>query len=197
MEVKLGIEASEDLISSEAPEVVIVATGSMPAIPNIPGIENDNVITCVDLLLGKKQAGQKVAVIGGGLIGCETALWLAKQGKEVTIVEMLGELMAGSLPVPQMNRMMLLDLLALDKVNLITGARVREISEKGVIAVKDSNPVLIKADTVVLASGLKSDDGLYQALRGKVAELYATGDCQQPRNIMGAIWDGYEVGRAI
>ena len=145
VEVKLGTEVSEVLISKESPEVVIIATGSMPAIPDIPGVDRDSVITCIDLLLGKKKAGQKVAVIGGGLVGCETALWLAKEGKEVTIVEMLPELMAGSLPVPQMNRMMLLDLLALSKVNLITGARVQEISGEGVIAVKDSIPISIKA----------------------------------------------------
>jgi 2-enoate reductase len=93
--------------------------------------------------------------------------------------------------------MMLLDLLAFNRVNLITGARVQEVNSEGIIAIKDSNPVLIEAETIVLASGLKSEDGLYQALSGKIVELYAIGDCREPRNIMGAIWDGYEVARAI
>ena len=55
----------------------------------------------------------------------------------------------------------------------------------------------IKADTVVLALGLEPNDELYQALRDKVAYLYALGDCRVPQNIMGAVWDGYEVGRAV
>jgi len=155
------------------------------------------VITCVDLLLGKKTAGENVVVIGGGLVGCETALWLVKKGKKVTIVEILPELMAGGLPVPQMNRVMLLDLLAFHKVKICLGAKVQEITDEGVLVGEDLNSKLLTADTIVLASGLKSDDALYQALTGKVALLFASGDCQQPRNILAAIWDGYEVGQAI
>jgi 2-enoate reductase len=137
-------------------------------------------------------------VIGGGLVGCETALWLAENNHKVILVEVLQELMTGGLPVPHMNRQMLLDLIALNQVNVITNAGVQEITDEGIITVdKDSRRKLIKADRVVLASGLKSDDRLYQSLIGKVPNLYALGDCQRPRNIMGAIWDGYEVGRAI
>ena len=102
-----------------------------------------------------------------------------------------------SLPVPQMNKTMLLDLLNQHKVKTITGIKVQEITDEGVITGKGSGRQLIPAYTIVLAAGLKPDNRLFQSLIGKFVSLYALGDCQQPRNIMGAIWDGYEVGRAV
>jgi len=148
-------------------------------------------------LRGRKRCGKTAAVIGGGLIGCETALWLSQSGSEVVLIEMLPELMSGSIPVPLMNRQMLLDLLAFNKVKIITGA-LQKITGDGAITIVDNNDCKeLKIDTVVLAAGMKSDDALYQALSGKVARLYAVGDCRNPRNIMQAVWDGFEVGRAI
>jgi 2-enoate reductase len=131
------------------------------------------------------------------MIGCETAIWLAEQGKQVTLVEMLPELMAGFLSVPLMNRMMLTDLLALNKVNVLTGVTIREITDEGIIVNTGDSGKTIKADTIVIATGLKSDDGLYQALKGRFSTVYTVGDCREPRNIMGAIWDGFEVGRTL
>ncbi|MBN1176889.1 MAG: FAD-dependent oxidoreductase [Dehalococcoidales bacterium] len=195
--VKTTIEISPEIISQGNPDAVIVATGSVPVIPDIPGIDNPSVITCTDLMLGRKKAKDKVVVIGGGMVGCETAIWLAEQGKQVTLVEMLPELMAGFLSVPLMNRMMLTDLLALHKVDVLTGISVNEITAEGINITVNNTQKTIKADTVVLAAGLKPDDTLSRELRGKVANLYNVGDCREPRNIMGAIWDGFEVGRAI
>ena len=195
--VRLATAASDALIARESPDTVVIATGSGPLIPEVPGVKKANVITATDLLLGRKKAGSTAVVIGGGLIGCEIALWLAKESKKVTVVEMLPELMTGSLPVPRMNQQMLLDLLALNKVKIITGARLQEITEEGVIVIAEAFKKAIKADTVVLALGLKSDNTLYQAMAGKYARLYAIGDCQKPRNIMEALWEGYEVGRTL
>ena len=108
------------------------------------------------------------------------------------------ELMTGSLPVARANKMMLLDLLALNHVNIMTDTTLQEISKEGVvISNKAFGKKTLKADTVVLAVGMKAKDSLYKALIGKVAHLYALGDCREPWNIAGAIWDGYEVGRVI
>jgi len=197
IEVNTEIEVSPALVAQENPDAIIVATGSSPIIPDIPGINKAGVITCTDLMLGKKKARDKVVVIGGGMIGCETAIWLAEQGKQVTLVEMLSELMAGFLSVPLMNRMMLTDLLALNKVNVLTSVNIREITGEGIIVNTGDSGKTIKADTVVIATGLKSDDGLYQALKGRFSTVYTVGDCREPRNIMGAIWDSFEVGRTL
>ncbi len=195
IEVKTSTEVSPALLTRESPDAVIVATGSSPIIPDIPGIDKDIVITCTDLMLGNKEAGDKVVVIGGGMIGCETAVWLAEQGKQVTLVEMLPELMGDFLSVPLMNRMMLTDLLALNKVKVLTGTSIQEITDEGIIVDSESNKII--ADTVVIAAGLKPDDGFYQALKGQFPVVYAVGDCREPRNIMGAIWDGFEIGQTV
>lgn len=195
IEVKTGIDASSELIKRENPDVVIVATGSSPIIPDIPGIDKPSVITCVDLLLGKKNGGDKIIVIGGGMVGCETAIWLAEQGKQVTLVELLPELMSGHLSVPFMNRMMLTDLLALNKVKVLTDVSIQEITDDGII-INDGSENIV-AETVVIAVGLKPDDGLYQILQEQSPNVYNIGDCREPRNIMGAIWDSFEVGRSI
>ena len=149
------------------------------------------------MLLGKKKAGDTVVVVGGGLVGCETALWLAKQGKKVTIVEILPNLMIAGLPVPHANRIMLLDLLALNKVEVVTNTSIQKITDEGVVVIdKKFKSEEIKGDTVALALGLKSEDQLYDSLRGKVTQLYAIGDCKEPRRVLEAIWDGYSVASA-
>ena len=197
IEVKTQTEITPELVDREDPDAVIVATGSKPVVPDIPGIHNPNVITCTDLMLGGKKAGDNAVVIGGGMVGCETAIWLAEQGKRVTLVEMLPELMAGFLTVPLMNRMMLTDLLALNRVDVLTGVSVDEITAEGIKITVNNAEKTIKADTVVLAAGLKSDDGLYRALKGQFPNVHIVGDCREPRNIMGAIWDGFEAGRTV
>ncbi len=196
VEVKLETEVTPELVERENPDEVFIATGSNPIIPDIPGIERPNVATCIDLLLGKKEAGGSVLVVGGGLVGCEIALWLAKQGKKVTVVEMLPEVMTAGLPVPHENRIMLLDLLAVNNVEIIANAVMQEVTVDGVIITgKTFKRRAIKADTVALAVGLKADDKLYNSLRREVTHLHALGDCREPGNIMGAIWDSYEVAR--
>lgn len=195
--IKLETEASTWSIVQENPDAVILATGSEPSFPDIPGISGVNVFTCTDVLLGKKKAGRNVIVLGGGLVGCETALWLAQNKKKVTIIEMLPELMTGSLSVPRMNRLMLIDMLTLNKVKVLTNARTREIHDTGVVVSSDGVKQTIKADTIVLATGLKPDNALAREVNGRYSRLYTIGDCRDPRNIMGAIWDGYEVGRTV
>jgi 2-enoate reductase len=195
--VKLETKASAAVLAKENPDAVIVATGSKPCLLDIPGIDKPNVFTCVDVLLGKKKAGKAVVVVGGGLVGCETALWLAQEGKQVTIVEMLPELMVGGISVPRMNRYMLIDLLTLHKVKVMTNVCVRKITDAGVTVSGNGSNKTLKADTIVLATGLKADNTLAESLSGRFSQLYVIGDCQEPRNIMGAVWDGYEVGRTI
>ena len=198
VEIKLETKVTPELVESENPDEVFVATGSNFIEPDILGIERSNVFTAMDLLLGKGKMGDSVVVVGGGLIGCETALWLAKQGTMVTIVEILPELMVAGLPVPHENRMMLLELLAANNVSMLTNTGIQEvIAEGAIISSEIFKKRTIKADTVVLALGLKPDDELYESLRRKVAHLHVLGDCREPRNIMGAIWDSYEVAHLI
>ncbi len=198
LDIETGVEVSAEVIRKENPGVVILATGSVPVIPDIPGVGSEKVSTAMDLFRGKKKARGKVLVLGGGLIGCETALWLAQQGKKVTIVEVLSDLMIGGIPVQHMNRLMLLDLLKFHRVEILANTSLSEINENGVALLDGgSQKWNFPADTVVLAVGLKPDRKLYQSLKGQIRDLYVIGDSRKAQNIMNSIWDAYEVARMI
>jgi 2-enoate reductase len=198
LEIKTGFEVSPAGVKKENPEVTILAAGSIPIVPDIPGMEKEMVSTAIDLLLGKKKAGEKVLVLGGGLIGCETALWLGRQGKKVTIVELLHDLLIAGIPVQHMNRLMLLDMLKFYKVNVFTNTSLSEVTEEGAIVMdRDFGKRNLPADTVVIAAGLKPEQELYRALQGHSPNLFLIGDSRKAQNIMNSVWDAYEVARMI
>jgi len=193
--VELSKEATPELIQEIKPEVVFVATGATPIIPEIPGVEKGNVVTATDLLLGRNEAGESVVVVGGGVVGCETALYLAQKGKKLTIVEVLDNVMRDIFVA---SRMYLLKLLGDANVEILTDTKVLEITDKGIaIADKDGKRSTLEADTVVLAVGFKPNGGLSRILKGRVPELYAIGDCIEPRKVINAIWEGFRAARLI
>jgi 2-enoate reductase len=198
IEVRTGIEVDADLIRGENPEVTIIATGSKPVIPKVTGLGKGKAVTAIDLLRGKEKPGKEILVLGGGLIGCETALWLAQQGSKVTIVEILPDLLTGGMPVQHMNRLMLLDLLRFHRVEALTGTSLLEISPGGAVLMeKDSSKRTLPADTVVLAVGLAPEQDLYRSLRGRIPNLFLIGDSRSAQNIMNSVWDAYEVARMV
>lgn len=193
--IELGKEATPELIQKVKPEVVCVATGSTPIIPNISGVEREKVVTAVDVLLTRKGVGELIAVVGGGLVGCETALYLAQKGKKVTIIEILDDVMRD---VFEANRMHLIKLLADHDVKILTQNRVLEIRDEGIIITnKRDGESALGADSIVLATGLKSDRKLFEALKDKMPEVYAIGDCVEPRKLINAIWEGFRTARLI
>jgi 2-enoate reductase len=198
VDIKTGVKVTPDVIEKEKPQAVIVATGSTSIIPPIPGVNDPRIATAVEVLLGEKPAGNRIAVIGGGLVGCETALHLAQQGKKVTIVEMREKLLFGGLPVHYANRTMLLDLLKFHQVENAVSQTVTGINEKGVITVdKDERAGIIPADTIVVAAGLRSNQELYISINAISIPVYLVGDAQKPRKILNAVWDAYEVTRNL
>jgi len=198
VKINLNENVSPDMVKKINPNILIVATGSTPITLNVPGINKKCVAQATDILLGKRNTGNLIAVIGGGLVGCETALWLAKQGKKVTIVEMAKDIMIIGKPVPYMNRMMLIDLLKFNKVNILTNTSLLKIEEDKVILInKNFTKISLPIDTLILAVGFSPNQELYQALYGKFSEIYQIGDANKPRNIMNAIWEGNEVARNI
>jgi len=195
VKVKLNQAVTPELVEKEKPDVVIVATGSGSLIPNIPGVEGKNVVTSIDGFLGKKEIGSKAVVIGGGLEGCEMAIWLAQRKKKVTLVEMLPKLVD---TIHRANRVMVLDLLEDGKVDVRLETTAVEITDGGVVCKgKEGNRFEIPADTVILAVGLKPNRGLYESLVGKSREVYEIGDCKSPRKIGDAIWEGCMVANNI
>jgi 2-enoate reductase len=193
--IELGIEVTPKLVKVEKPDVVVVATGSTSIIPKIANINDPKVITAIDLFLGKKEVGKNVVIVGGGLVGCETGLWLAENGKKVTIVEMLPEIAQGDFPA---NRTMLIDLLIKNKVEIITNSSICKITDEGVAIINKNFIIkIISCNTVVLALGLKPEDKIYSLLSREFSEIYKIGDCKEPHRILDAIWDGYYLGFSL
>jgi 2-enoate reductase len=193
--VHCEIEVTPEHVRAQGPDAVIVATGSRMAIPDIPGSTREHVQTCVDLLLGKGRCGNRVVVAGGGLMGCEVALWLAEQGKKVTIVERLPEPVTGAFYA---NENMLLDMLYRRDVSVLTGMRVCKITAEGVVVTDDVFKTgSIRCDTVALALGREADRDLYEKLRKEIPRIYAVGDVKEPKTIQEAIGDGFHVGRTV
>jgi len=178
------------------PDVVIVATGSAPIIPEILGIDRKNVVTAHDVLRGSTSVGDKVAVLGGGLVGCETADFLAERGKKLTIVEMLEEIAEGE---SILRKPFLMQRLSKAGVEILTSTRVKEISEHGVIAIdKNGQEKNIGTyDTVILALGAKPINNIAKQIENKVSKVYVIGDAVEARMAIDAIADGARVGREI
>lgn len=196
VEVRLGTEATVASVIKDRPDAIIVASGAAPLVPKIPGINRPNVSTAVDILAGKKKAGRKVAIIGGGLVGGETGHFLASRGHAVTIVEVL-ENIASDIEVAAI-RQRLLKGLAEKGVRLLTGVTCEEITEDGlVITTGEGRPETVPADTIVIAAGAGPSPGLFRSLRGMAPEFYHIGDSRQPARIPEAIDSGWRIGHAV
>lgn len=195
VKVNFNTKVTEELVEEEKPDVVIIATGAKEIKINVPGIEKDKVITALELLNGNKKVGNDVLMVGGGLVGCEAALYLAKQGKNVTIVEAKDTLLNSGKPIPHMNKIMLIDLLNMYNVKAITNNSLLEVTDKGAVLINNKfKKQEVSADTVTIAVGFKSDRELYNKLNGNIADLYLIGDAYQSANIMNAIWSANEIG---
>ncbi|MFL0194300.1 FAD-dependent oxidoreductase [Clostridium sp. WILCCON 0269] len=195
VKVSLNTKVTEELVNTENPEVVIVATGANDIKINLPGIEKGKVATAVEILNGQKECGSHVLIVGGGLVGCETALHLTEQGKKVTIVEVRDNILDTGKPIPHMNRIMLIDLLKKYNVKIITENSLLEVTDDGAVLIdKKFKKTNISADTIVIAAGFKSNKELYDRLKDKIVDLYVVGDAQDTGNIKDAIWSANEIG---
>jgi len=197
VKVELGCEVHADTVERAKSDVLILATGAKPLVPDIPGIQDTTVVTAWDVLASKMNlTSQSVVILGGGMVGSETAEFLAKQGNRVTIVEMLPSIAQDMEPI---NRRSLLDELKECGVTILTGQKVVEVTSKGVVTVSmvSAERQSIEADQVVIALGSDPVRSLADEIESKVAELYLIGDCQRPRTILEAIYDGFIIGHRI
>lgn len=176
-------------------DAVIIAAGSRPKVFSLG--DDERVYPAAQVLTGEKDCGDTTVVVGGGLVGCETALWLAEQGKNVTIVEALDRLMAVNGPLCHANKDMLERLLPYHGVKAITSARVTGYRGGILHASCGGEEREITCDSVILAVGYQEEDSLYRQLEFDVPELYLLGDARKVSNIMYAIWDAFEVANHI
>ncbi len=194
--LKVGTEATVDNVKAEKPDAIIVAAGSEPLIPRIPGFDGENVVWVGDVDAGCAAVGQNVVIAGGGATGAEAALQLAKDGHNVTMIDMLD---FGTL-TPEYPRGLLF-LLEDYKVDMRFGVKLEEITEKGVTVLDSKwNRVEIPADTVVLSFGFKPRTAMveaFMALESPVTRVYPVGDCLKPQNIKDAVHGGFNTAVEI
>jgi 2,4-dienoyl-CoA reductase (NADPH2) len=213
--VRLKKEADVAGVEAMSPDVVFVATGGVPTLPQIPGLNRPNVVSGGELHGRLKfflrffspntlrslskfylPMGKKVVIVGGGIQGCELAEFLTKRGREVTIVdkaEVMGEGLAMTM------KEYLFTWFERKGVEMIAGVREYvEIGEKGLTIIDgEGKKRTIEADTVIPALPLKPDTGLADALAGKIPEVYAIGDCKEPLLIVDAVGTGLLTAREV
>jgi 2,4-dienoyl-CoA reductase-like NADH-dependent reductase (Old Yellow Enzyme family)/NADPH-dependent 2,4-dienoyl-CoA reductase/sulfur reductase-like enzyme len=184
IELRMGTEVTPELVNEVSPDVLIASVGAEPSVPPIPGVEKAVVAAS---LYDEDAIGDRVVVIGGGMVGCEKALHLAHLGRDVTVLEILDK------AAPEATY---LHWLALTKeleknVALELSTKCTRIADEGVYAVKGGDEVFYPADSVLLATGVKPRAGLVESLRDCAPVFSVIGDCYQPGTVLEAIHYGY------
>lgn len=189
-------EATTENVVKYQPEVVIIAGGAKPVIPPIPGINKDMVVESIQLLSKNMPVGNKVVVLGAGLVGCETAIMLAQHGKEVIIVEMLDDILVTAKHAPN-NDAWLRDYIAASNIRVMTSTRLVEVKDGAAVIEHDGKKDEIACNNVVVAVGFTSDQSLADTLADKVAKVFVIGDNANPGKILEAVHDGYHTIRLL
>ncbi|MBE6908637.1 MAG: FAD-dependent oxidoreductase [Ruminococcaceae bacterium] len=190
VEIRLNTRVDRAYVEREAPDALIVAAGSEPLIPPIPGLrEAKNMIPAEDYYLRKGEIGDTAIVLGGGLVGCELAVCLAREGKKVHLVEMRDQL------CPDANvryRPLLMAELEKCHVEVHTSCKCEKAGETGVVcSTADGTQVEIPGDTILCGLGLKPNTAVVDELRGAAPKFFAIGNCVKPDTITHAVYQGY------
>ena len=201
VKVSLNQEVNTQVVQKARPDAVIVAAGSTSSTLDVLGADGKNVVQATDVLAGGIKVGQNVVVIGGRLVGLSVALYLAEQGKNVSVItrSQIGRGLIGN------QKRTLIEFLVGHGVRLFPNATPERITENGVNVwwnvgqppARDNVFFFLPANTVVLAVGAESNNQLVEKLSGLVPEVYPIGDCAGKRSIFAAIRGGAEVGTKI
>jgi 2,4-dienoyl-CoA reductase (NADPH2) len=215
VDIRLGQKADASVIAREKPDVVILATGGIPTLPDIPGIKSRKVINGADLHRQLKfflrfmspktlrwltglwmPVGKRVVIIGSDIHGCELAEFLVKRGRQVTIVDKAASPGEGIINHLRLQLFWWFRKKGVEMVNAVQ--EYVETNDKGlVILTAEGYNRTIEADNIIPAVPMLPDTALLQTLQGKVPEVYAAGDCAEPKLIVDAIGSGFNIARSI
>jgi len=197
VKIHLNTTVDPELLKDMDADVIILATGSVPASPKVPGMDCKMVVDCLDAITQPEKIGENVIVVGGGLVGCEIALEYAMAGKQVTIVERLPKILSAGFPSPIPNAQMIPDLFEKYGVQTLTEHGLAAIEPGKAILKSDKGSMELATDSVVIATGFRPLPSMAAELNGCGADIYEIGDGRQVSNILQAVWDGYEVANNI
>ena len=194
VDVRLNTAVTKELAEALSPDVIIAALGARPVVPSIKGIDGDNVLGAEEAYVAPEKVGRRVAILGGGLVGIELGIFLAQQGRAVSIIEMMDHLGDGG------NFLHMIGLeveIAKFNIDINLSTRAVEIGEKGVLCEGPDGRKLFEADTVIYAVGQKPLYEEASALRTCAPTFYQLGDCNVPKNISAATSAAYTAARDI
>lgn len=197
VDLRCGVEADEMLLRSLAPDAIILATGSTPLLLPIPGLSDCGYVTAQDMLDGKAQMGKNVLVVGGGMVGCEAAEYLAERGHQVTVIEMKDVIAADVTPE---NRRYMFENFEENHVLLRPGAKVNQFYADGVdyALVDGSTGSLRGYDNIVLAMGSRSNTALKETAEKVAGQVLVIGEAAKaPGNAVLATGDALEAALKI
>jgi 2-enoate reductase len=197
VEARLGEEITPRKIREFAPDALVVAIGASPIIPKINCLEEIRTLSVTEALLNPERVGRKPVILGGGITGCEVALYLAQQKRDVTIVEKLPGLMGLEEVGYGYTTAVLTRMLRESGVRACLNSEVLEVTPSTALITFGGMEIEVEADTLVLSTGLKPDQNLVDPLVSGCSESYVIGDCASPGRIFDAIHDGDRVGRTI
>ena len=191
----LNHEVKTKDIQALNPDVVVLATGSLPAIPPVEGIDSNIALTYEDVLNGAPPPFKKAVVIGGGATGLEMALHLADYGCRVSVVEMLAEIGSG---LESMTKKILLGKLKESNIKIMIETKLLRVQSAGaVVARSDGTELLVEAERVIFATGTRPCNRLYKKTKSLGYETHQIGDCLETRSAKAAIFEGAVLGRSL
>ena len=194
VEIRVNTEVTPEYAEKENPDALIIAVGSSPLVPPIKGLDGENVVLVNNYYLEKEKVGDKVVVFGGGLAGCECAIHLGMEGKEVHIIEMRDEL------APDANiRHRPLLLKEINKYATVhTGCKGLEVSKEGILCEdKEGHQMLVEGDSIIYALGQRSRRDVVDALRDGAPYVAVIGDASKVSTITNAVYEGYHAALDI
>lgn len=194
VEVRLNTLVTAQMVEEEKADALIVAVGSTPIVPPLPGIDGDNVVVVNDYYRNKDKVEDTVVVLGGGLAGCECAVHLGMEGKQVALVEMRDTLAADC----NIRHRPILMKQVEQYTTPYTGLTGLEVREDGLLCRDGAGKeVLIPGKTVICAVGQRANRADVDALRGSAPFVREIGDCVRPSNITNAVYQGYHAALDI
>jgi 2,4-dienoyl-CoA reductase-like NADH-dependent reductase (Old Yellow Enzyme family)/thioredoxin reductase len=194
VDIRLNTEVTKEYAERIGADVIISAMGARPVKPRIAGIDGNNVLGAEEAYINPEKTGAAVAILGGGLVGIELAIYLAMLGKKITVIEMLDRISDGG------NFLHVLGLkteIKRQNIALHLNTKAKEITGRGVLCETPEGEQFFDADTVIYAVGQKPLQEEASALRFCAPEFYQIGDCVTPANITNATSTAFTIARSI